>query len=92
MHHREPLVELPIISPDAEPDTIYSTASEAVADLQARYAAATGFLREHFRAVMGGEPAAGHYRAFYPSVSFTTASFAKVDPPLLRPCRRTGNL
>ena len=40
------------------------------------------FLRRHFAAVMAGEAPAGRYRAFYPQVSLTTASFAKVDSRL----------
>lgn len=82
MHHRHALTELPLISPPQEPDAVYSEAAAAVADLQARYAAATAFLRERFAAVMRGEPPEGRYRAFYPQVSVTTSSFAKVDSRL----------
>ena len=61
---------------------MFNDAAEAVADLAARYAAATEFLRARFAAVMGGTPPEGRYRAFYPSVSLTTSSFAKVDSRL----------
>ena len=56
--------------------------AEAVADLRRRYDLATGFLRERFAAVMGGEKPAGRYRAYYPQVSLTTTSFAHVDSRL----------
>ncbi len=82
MHHRHPLTELPLISPPQEPDAVYSDADAAVADLKARYAAATGFLRERFAALMKGKAPEGRYRAFYPQVSVTTSSFAKVDSRL----------
>ena len=82
MHHRSPLAELPLISPPQERDTIHTDARAAVEDLQARYRAATGFLREHFARVMAGQAPEGRFRAFYPSVSLTTSSFAKVDSRL----------
>ena len=62
MHDRHPLTELPLISPPQVPDAIYSDAEAAVADLKARYAAATGFLRERFAAVMKGKAPEGRYR------------------------------
>jgi AMP nucleosidase len=82
MHHRQPLAELPTISPDAEPDAIFADAADAVAELARRYDAATGFLRDRFARVMAGAPPEGRYRAFYPMVSLTTGSFAKVDSRL----------
>jgi AMP nucleosidase len=82
MLHRRPLVELPLISPPPERDTVYTDAAEAVAELERRYEAATAFLRERFAAVMEGAPPEGRYRAFYPAVSITTGSFAKVDSRL----------
>ena len=82
MHPRTPLAELPVISPAHEGDRLFNDAAEAVADLQARYALATGFLRDNFARVMAGEPPAGRYRAFYPQVSITTGSFAMVDSRL----------
>ncbi len=82
MHHRQPLSELPLVTPAQVPDGIHSDAAAAVADLQARYTGATAFLRRHFAAVMRGTPPEGRYRAFYPQVSLTTSSFAKVDSRL----------
>ncbi len=82
MHHRHPLSELPLISPPQEPDAVHTDPVAAVADLRRRYDAATDFLREKFAEVMAGRPPEGRCRAFYPSVSLTTASFAKVDSRL----------
>ncbi|MFT3975262.1 MAG: AMP nucleosidase [Amaricoccus sp.] len=76
------MTELPLVVPQSQPDTLYTDAAAAVGDLQRRYAAATGFLRESFARVMSGARPEGHYRAFYPNVSLTTASFAKVDSRL----------
>ena len=74
MLHHHPRPELPIVSPEIPPDGLYTDPAEAMADLKARYAAATGFLRDNFAAVMAGAEPAGHYRAFYPLVSLTTTS------------------
>ena len=82
MPHRSRLGELPLISPPQAPDELFSEAEAAVAALQARYAEATGFLRRHFAEVMAGKVPEGRYRAFYPQVSLTTSSFAKVDSRL----------
>jgi AMP nucleosidase len=82
MHHRRSLQELPLITPPQEPDALLSDAEAAVAELQSRYATATGFLRSRFAEVMGGAPTEGRHRAFYPSVGITTASFARVDSRL----------
>ncbi len=82
MHHRNPLAELPVIAPKPEPDRLFTDAAEAVAEIKARYADATGFLRAHFAKVMAGGAPEGRYRAYYPSISITTGSFAKVDSRL----------
>ncbi len=82
MRHQRPLAELPVISPPQPPDGVFSDAPEAVADLQARYAEAIGFIRARFGEVMAGAKPEGRFRAFYPQVSLTTSSFAKVDSRL----------
>ncbi len=79
---KHPFAELPIVDLPDEPDRLYTNAGEAVADLQARYASATAFLRERFAQVMAGGVPEGRYRAYYPMVSITTGSFAKVDSRL----------
>jgi AMP nucleosidase len=82
MHRMFPLAELPVLTPELEADGLFTDAVEAVAEIKRRYAVATGFLREHFAEVMGGQEPAGRYRAFYPQVGVTTSSFAKVDSRL----------
>ena len=82
MGHQGHLSELPVIMPEPEEDRLFNDAAEAVADLRRRYEAATGFLRANFTAVMAGAAPEGRYRAFYPAVSITTGSFAKVDSRL----------
>src|SRR5688500_3847080 len=77
MLHR-PLTALPLISPPQDRDGVYTEPEAAVADLRARYTAATEFLRGRFAEVMRGATPEGRYRAFYPQVSLTTSSFAKV--------------
>jgi AMP nucleosidase len=79
---RSPLTELPLALPEPEPPRPFADAAEAVAELQARYGAATGFLRARFEEVMAGRGQTHRYRAFYPQISITTASFAKVDSRL----------
>ena len=61
MQHQRPLAELPLVSPPQERGRhLQTTPRAAVADLQARYAAATGFLRDAAsRAVMAGAAAGG---------------------------------
>ena len=82
VQHQRPLGELPLVSPPQERDGIFTDAGAAVADLQARYAAATGFLRGKLARLTEGAAPEGRYRAFYPSVSLTISSFAKVDSRL----------
>ena len=82
MHHRSPLAELPVISPDHAPEAVFTDPAQAVAELARRYEIATSFLRDHFTEVMDGSRPEGRYRAYYPEVSISTASFAKVDSRL----------
>lgn len=74
--------ELPIISPEPVEDKYYDDAQAAVAALQEIYEQAVTFLRTQFSNVMSGTPAKGRYRAFYPEISITTTSYAKVDSRL----------
>jgi AMP nucleosidase len=82
MHHRNTLDELPVYTPEFAEESLHSDAAAAVADIQQRYARATEFLRTRFAAVMAGEAPARRYRAFYPVISLTTNSFARVDSRL----------
>ncbi len=76
------LGELPVLAPETAVGAHFTDAAEAVAEIQVRYAQATGYLRETFAAVMRGKAPEGRYRAFYPSLGLTTSSFAKIDSRL----------
>jgi AMP nucleosidase len=77
-----PLSELPLeTAPEAPPQT-YMEPGAAVAALEERYRAATGYLRERFAEVMAGRGQTRRYRAFYPEVAIATGSYAKVDSRL----------
>jgi AMP nucleosidase len=82
MEHTGPLSELPLVTPPVDPDRLHTDANDAVADLQARYRAATEFLRARFADLIGGKPPKGRYRAHYPYVGITTGSYAAVDSRL----------
>ncbi len=74
--------ELPILSPDPKGPQGYTDAAEAVEALIGLYEQATCFLRDRFSDVMAGKPIESRYRAYYPELSITTSSFAKVDSRL----------
>lgn len=74
--------ELPLIEPPKADTRSFTDATEAVARLLALYSQATGFLRSAFAQVMAGGEVEGRYRAYYPSITITTTSFAKVDSRL----------
>lgn len=80
LHTAQP--ERPILSPPARPERQFRSAEDVVEELKAIYSESTAFLRKHFRAVMNGVPPEGRYRAYYPEVSLTTTSYAKVDSRL----------
>ncbi len=67
--------------PDPGPET-YTTAAEAVAQLQRLYAEATDFLRRHFVKTLRSGGTEARFRAFYPELRATIASFAPVDSRL----------
>jgi len=54
----------------------------AVARLQELYEQATCYLMERFQQVLSGQSPTARYRAFYPEICITTASFAHVDSRL----------
>ncbi len=72
----------PIIAPTAVEPVYFDDAKAAVKAVQKLYADATGFLRQHFKAIMAGGEIKGRYRAYYPQVMITTTTFAKVDSRL----------
>jgi AMP nucleosidase len=71
-----------MLTPEQAPAELFDDAKAAVARLEALYAEATTFLRDHFiRAMREGAPDA-RVRAYYPEVVFETATYARVDTRL----------
>ncbi|MBF9034917.1 AMP nucleosidase [Rhodobacterales bacterium HKCCE2091] len=77
-HH----LHLPVSSPPARAPEDFRDAAAAVARLVELYEEATGFLRDRFGEVVGGGTPDHRYRAFYPEIRFTTASFGQIDSRL----------
>ena len=75
-------IHLSILFPAEQPPRMFTDAKAAVAELQKLYGVATAFLQKNFEEVMNGGEIEGRYRAFYPQISITTSSFAKVDSRL----------
>jgi AMP nucleosidase len=74
--------DLPIETPPERPAEFFTSADAAVAHLQSLYAEATEFLRDGFARIVAGGPPDRHFRAFYPEIRLTTATFAQVDSRL----------
>ncbi len=77
-----PVGKLKILCPPYAPAQIHTDASQAVRALQEIYATGTKFLKDRFAAVISGAPVEGLYRAYYPQIRLTTASFAEIDSRL----------
>jgi AMP nucleosidase len=71
-----------IATPDAFEPQSFIDAKEAVRALEALYRRNTGFLTEAFRGLSDGVPQNTRFRAYYPQISFYTASFGHVDSRL----------
>ncbi len=69
-------------SPEVPPPEGFRDARAAVARLTELYRAATEFLCARFTEAMAEGPPAMRYRAYYPEVRLTTASYAAVDSRL----------
>ncbi|WP_431309875.1 AMP nucleosidase [Algicella marina] len=76
------LPELPLISPEEDGPREHISADAAVRDLMERYQTAVEFLRQQFSDIMHGREARGRYRAYYPRITLTTSSYAKIDSRL----------
>jgi AMP nucleosidase len=74
--------ELPLERPDLPAAEAFTDAGAAVDRLVDLYAASVGFLRARFREVLAGTPPRARYRATYPEIRFSTATFAQVDSRL----------
>lgn len=67
--------------PQPEPQS-FDDASAAVAHLETLYAASVRYLVEAFNKLSAGNPPEGRYRAFYPEIRFTTATYDQIDSRL----------
>ncbi|MGH1413796.1 MAG: AMP nucleosidase [Pelagimonas sp.] len=74
--------ELQIVSPLVPMAETFEDPSAAVDRLVELYEAASVFLRDHFMSAMAQGHPGVRYRAYYPEISITTTSFAKVDSRL----------
>ncbi|NDW03862.1 AMP nucleosidase [Jiella pacifica] len=77
-----PTEHLPIVSPEAAPPRPFGNADEAVAELRRLYERSVAFLSKSFDEVLSSASASRRYRAFYPEVSVTTRTHARVDSRL----------
>ena len=73
---------LPIETPEAVPPRPFGDADEAVAELKRLYDRSVAFLSRTFNDVLSSASATRRYRAFYPEVSVTTRTHARVDSRL----------
>lgn len=73
---------IPICAPAQGEPKPYSDPAEAVAELKRLYEEATLFLRERFAEVLRGGPPECRYRAYYPEIRLTTASYDHLDSRL----------
>ncbi|TJZ92262.1 AMP nucleosidase [Paracoccus gahaiensis] len=73
---------LPVSSPQPQPRRDFTDAAQAVDHLQALYAQATGFLLDHFTAILNGAAPQARYRAFYPEVRLVVPTHGKIDSRL----------
>ncbi|QYK41654.1 MAG: AMP nucleosidase [Paracoccaceae bacterium] len=71
----------PLTPGHAAPEA-FTDATAAVDRLEALYAEATGFLLDHFRAIVAGRRPPARIRAFYPEVRIAVTSFRKADSRL----------
>ncbi|WP_425044849.1 AMP nucleosidase [Primorskyibacter sp. S87] len=69
-------------TPKAPKPEQFLDAGDAVKRLEELYFTATSFLSESFRDVMAGGDTSQRYRAYYPEIRLTTASYAQVDSRL----------
>ncbi|MBX3568639.1 MAG: AMP nucleosidase [Rhizobiaceae bacterium] len=75
--HAEPIQK--ITSPEPYERRSFMDAGQAVEALIALYRRNTAFLTSSFAALAGGGDLSTRYRAYYPEVGITTASYSQVD-------------
>ncbi len=73
---------LPIETPDLPAPEAFSDAVAAVRRLQELYEAGVGFLTERFLSALDGDAPRVRYRAFYPEIRMTAATYTPSDSRL----------
>ncbi|MCK0140040.1 AMP nucleosidase [Aliiroseovarius sp. F47248L] len=73
---------IPVITPPHGAHETFTEAKAAVQRLKELYADACAFLCETFEQSVSGDQPDTRYRAFYPQISLTTTSHAKIDTRL----------
>lgn len=74
--------DLPVRTPEYDAPKLVTDAEQAVGELNRLYNLSTAFLRSQFQGILDGAPIESRFRAFYPEVRLTTASYANVDTRL----------
>ncbi|MEM0899668.1 MAG: AMP nucleosidase [Pseudomonadota bacterium] len=77
-----PPTSVDFLLPPIQAGELFIDPEKAVERLQEIYSAQTSFLRSHFDQLMKNGDLPGRARAFYPSLSFSTESFAQTDSRL----------
>ena len=77
-----PVETTPLCTPQAVPAEEFTDATAAVDRLCELYETATSFLSGHFETALAEGHPGVRYRAFYPEIRITTATFAQVDSRL----------
>ncbi len=73
---------LPLSTPPEWEVMAFDAPDAAVERLIQLYDEATGFLEEQFQATINGRKPTSRYRAYYPELRISTASFAQIDSRL----------
>ena len=73
---------LPVETPEASEPRPFNDAGAAVGELQRLYERSVAFLTGKFAGVLEHTRADRRYRAFYPEISLTTRTHARVDSRL----------
>ncbi|MCQ0987183.1 AMP nucleosidase [Jiella marina] len=76
------LEDLPVETPEDAPPRAFTDPAEATAELKRLYERSVAFLSDRFAEVVANAVSSRRYRAFYPEISLTTRTHARVDSRL----------
>ena len=74
--------DLPVSTPEASQPRAFTDADAAVEELKRLYDRSVAFLTEKFDGILANPSAERRFRAFYPEISLTTRTHARVDSRL----------